>query len=155
MKVHTYERAFLSVGAVLLVACLFALLFASIGMGITLPGRSGNIDPKTVRTTAPFDNPGVRQTGPDAYEAVLYGQIWAFVPQEIRVPKDAEITFTATSADVIHGLNVERTRINMMLIPGQISQNTYRFKEAGEYLIICHEYCGVGHHTMYGKVIVE
>ena len=52
-------------------------------------------------------------------------------------------------------VHVEGTRVNMMLIPGQITRNRYRFERPGEYTIICHEYCGVGHHTMYGKVVVK
>lgn len=155
MKVETYEKVFLILGGVLLVACLAALFYASIGLGITLPGDAGELDPAQVNTTPPFDQPGVRQIGPNAYEVVLIGQIWLFQPNEIRVPAGADIVFTATSADVLHGLHVEGTRVNMMLIPGQISRNTYRFDEPGEYLIICHEYCGSGHHTMFGKVIVE
>ncbi|HUF70564.1 MAG TPA: hypothetical protein VMM79_18085 [Longimicrobiales bacterium] len=43
----------------------------------------------------------------------------------------------------------------MMLIPGQVSRNTYTFDEPGEHLIICHEYCGIAHHAMFGRVIVE
>ena len=108
-----------------------------------------------VYSTPPFDQPGVRQTGPNAYEAVIVSQAWAFNPSEIRVPAGADITFISTSIDVLHGLNVEGTRVNMMLIPGQVSRTVYRFDEPGEHLLICHEYCGVGHHTMYGKVIVE
>lgn len=155
MKVHTYERAFLLAGGLLLVACMGALLYASLAMGIHLPGREGEIDPQQLSTTPPFDEPGVQQTGPNAYEVVMIGQIWAFVPNEVRVPAGADITFTATSADVLHGFSVDDTRINMMLIPGQVSRNTYRFEEPGRYLILCHEYCGAGHHTMYGTVIVE
>ena len=85
----------------------------------------------------------------------MVGQTFIFRPNEIRVPAGADLTFTATTIDVMHGLNIEGTRVNMMLIPGQISRNTYRFDEPGEYLIICHEYCGAGHHTMSGKIIVE
>ena len=157
MKVHTYERAFLYLGALLLVACLGALLYASVAMGIHLPGRDAEIDPdpSVVYSTPPFNQPGVRQTGPNEYEAVIVGQAWAFNPSEIRVPAGADITFISTSIDVLHGFNVEGTRVNMMLIPGQVSRTTYRFDEPGEHLLICHEYCGVGHHTMYGKVIVE
>ncbi len=155
MKIETYEKAFLSLGAVLLVVCLAALAYASIAMGIHLPGRAGTVDPLTMRSQAPFDNPGVRQVGDNQYEAVVIGQVWAFIPAEIRVPAGAEVTFISTSNDVLHGFNIERTRVNMMLIPGQISRTTYRFNEPGEHLLICHEYCGVGHHTMYGKVIVE
>lgn len=155
MNVETYERAFLWLGAVLLVACLGALLYASVVMGLHLPGRGGTIDPQAVRTTPPFDDPGVRQVGPNTYEAVVIGQAWSFIPGEIKVPAGADVTFIATSSDVLHGFNVEGTRVNMMLIPGQISRQTYRFEEPGERLLVCHEYCGVGHHTMYGRIIVE
>jgi cytochrome c oxidase subunit II len=30
-----------------------------------------------------------------------------------------------------------------------------RFDRPGEYPMICHEYCGIAHHTMSGKIIVE
>lgn len=155
MKVHTYEKAFLITGAVVLVLCAAALVYATLGMGMHLPGRVAQIDPSKVYQTAPFNSPGVRQTGAGRYEVVLVAQAWAFMPSEIRVPRDAEVTFTATSADVIHGLEIERTRVNMMLIPGQVGRLTHTFHEPGEYLLLCHEYCGMGHHTMYGKVIVE
>lgn len=155
MRVHTYERAFLAASAVVLGAGLLALLYASVGMGIHLPGRVAEVDPQQVRTIPPFDRPGVRQTGPNQYEVVMLGQVWAFIPGEVRVPAGAEVTFTATSADVIHGLHVVGSRLNMMLIPGEVSRITHRFTRRGEHLMICHEYCGIGHHTMFGKVIVE
>jgi cytochrome c oxidase subunit II len=155
VKVHTYERVFLWLGGAVLVACLAALVYGSVGLGLHLPTKAGTIDPQAVAATPPFDRPGVRQVGPNAYEAVMIGRIWSFTPAQIEVPAGADITFVLTSADVIHGFNLEGTRVNMMLIPGQITRNRYRFKEPGEYTIICHEYCGVGHHTMYGKVVVK
>lgn len=155
MKVDIYEHTFLYLGGGLLVVCLGALLYASVLMGLTLPGRTGDIDPQQVRSTPPFDDPGLEQVGPNEYHAVVIGQVWSYTPSEIRVPAGSEVTFTVTSADVIHGFHVEGTRLNMMLIPGQISEMSYTFEEPGEHLIICHEYCGVGHHTMYGTIIVE
>lgn len=159
MRVETYEKAFLWFGAVMLVAFLGALAYTSIAMGIHLPGRAGEVDPATVATEPPFDSPGVRQVAPGRYEVVLVGRAWAFEPREIRVPAGAEVTFLATTVDVIHGLHIENTRLNLMLIPGQVSRNTIRFEgdheEAVEHLMICHEYCGLGHHLMSGRVIVE
>jgi cytochrome c oxidase subunit 2 len=155
MKVHSYEKAFLQAGAVMLVVFMVALLFASLSAGIHLPGREALIDPAQVVTTPPFDNPGVREVAPGRYEAVIIGRFWSFTPSEIRVPAGAEVTFLATSPDVLHGFAVEGTRLNMMLIPGQVSRNTYRFERPGEHLLICHEYCGLGHHMMVGRVVVE
>ncbi len=155
MNILSYEKSFLALGAVLLVCCLLALGYASFAMGIHLPGEEGLIDPETARETPPFDAPGLRQTGDGTYEAVILASAWKFEPNEIRVPTGSEVTLTATTVDVIHGLHVTGTRVNMMLIPGQIARVTYTFRQPGEHLILCHEYCGINHHTMFGKVIVE
>jgi cytochrome c oxidase subunit II len=155
MKIHAYEKAFLTAGAALLGACALALVYATFAHGVHLPEGGGRLDPKAVYSTPPFDAPGVRQTGENSYEVVLVGSAWAFNPTEIRVPAGAEITFIATATDVLHGFNIEGTRVNVMLIPGQISRVVHTFRAPGEYLTICHEYCGLGHHLMAGKVIVE
>ncbi|HSH45254.1 MAG TPA: cytochrome c oxidase subunit II [Longimicrobiales bacterium] len=155
MKIHTLEKGFLAAGLVVLVACAAALVYATLGMGIHLPAVHGRIDPSAVRTTAPFDAPGVRQLDDGRYEAVIIGSAWRFEPESVRVPAGTEIVFTATTTDVIHGFNIEGTRLNMMLMPGHVSRNTYTFSEPGEYLLICHEYCGLGHHMMAGRIIVE
>lgn len=155
MRIHVYEKTFLAVSAALLVACMGALVYASTARGIHLPGHEGTIDPNAVDVTPPFDQPGVRQTGPDTWEAVIVAQAWSFIPNEIRVPAGARVTFVSTSKDVLHGLHVAGTRVNVMLIPGQIARVEYTFDEPGEHLLICHEYCGLGHHLMGGRVVVE
>ncbi|HEX6938182.1 MAG TPA: cytochrome c oxidase subunit II [Longimicrobiales bacterium] len=155
MHVHRYEKAVLAVTGALLLGFLGALFYSAFGMDIHVQSHMERIDPSAVRTTPPFDAPGVREVAPGRWEAVILGQAWSFTPNEIRVPAGAEVTFTATSADVVHGFAIEGTRVNMMLVPGQVSQVKYTFDEPGEHLLICHEYCGLGHHVMYGKVIVE
>ncbi len=155
MRIHTYERVFLWLGAAVLVACLLALMYGSFGLHYHLPTAEGLIDPERVATTPPFDQPGVRQTGPNTYEVVMIGRVWTFTPGEIELPAGADVTFTMTSPDVIHGFYIERTRVNMMLIPGQIARTRYRFDHPGEYQVFCHEYCGVGHHTMHARIVVK
>lgn len=155
-RVHQLEKAFLILGAAILVAFLFALFFASLAMGINLPGKveQGIVDPTQVRSLPPFDEPGVRENADGGYTAVLRGEMWRFVPEEIVVPVGEEITFLGTSPDVIHGLHIEDTRVNMMLIPGQIARNRYTFDEPGRLRMLCHEYCGPLHHQMAGSVLV-
>jgi cytochrome c oxidase subunit 2 len=41
-----------------------------------------------------------------------------------------------------------------MVIPGQVATVTTEFEEPTSYGIVCHEYCGSGHHTMEGQVRV-
>ena len=61
----------------------------------------------------------------------------------------------SSSQDVIHGFRIPNTPVNLMIIPGQITRTTVRFSRPGEYPFYCHEYCGVGHHVMSGRIIVE
>jgi len=140
-RAERYERAFLVLSAVMLVLFLGALGFSATRLGIHLPSRAGELDPTEVRSTPPFDEPGVRRLGPGEYEVVMIGQAWAYQPREIEVPAGSRVTFRATSLDVIHGLHIEGTRVNT-------------FDRPGTHYMICHEYCGAGHHNMYGTLTV-
>lgn len=153
--IYLYELAWILPSIAIPVGMLVALLVTAFGVGIRLPGNAGRVDPTQLATTAPFDKPGVVQLGPGRYEVRLIAGIWFFMPNEIRIPVDSTVTFVATSRDVVHGLFIPRANINVMLIPGQVARVTTRFTRPGEYLLVCHEYCGVAHHTMSGKVIVE
>jgi cytochrome c oxidase subunit 2 len=153
--VYLYELAWILPSIAIPVGMLVALVVTAFGVGIHLPGDEGRVDPTKVAQTAPFDQPGVVQTGPGRYEVHMVAGIWSFAPNEVRVPVGATVTFVVTSRDVVHGFMIHRADVNVMLLPGQISRVTARFPRPGEYPFVCHEYCGVGHHTMWGKVVVE
>jgi len=157
-----FEKAFLWVAALVLVIFLCALGYSSVAMGIHLPSHFGMIHytpdqklRKVLRKTPPFDHPGVHEIAPGKYQVVVIGLTWSFLPDEIDLPAGADVTFVATSMDVIHGFFIPGTRVNMMLLPGQVSETSYRFRKPGEYLLICHEYCGRLHHTMSARVVVK
>lgn len=154
MQVERFERIFLFLTVGVLAGAIVAIVLSVAHDGIQLPTQEGRIDVTAVRETAPFDAPGVYEVRPGAYEAVVLAQAWSFTPAEITVPAGAELTFVITSTDVIHGFQVWDTAVNAMVIPGQITRITGTFDEPGEYNIVCHEYCGIGHHGMWGKVVV-
>src|SRR5262249_21585143 len=125
------------------------------GAGIHLPSMAGRVDPRHVAATAPFDAPGVVPVGPGIYEVRMTSQIWTFTPNEIRVPAGGTATVVAASKDVVHGLFIPQAPVNAMLLPGKVPRVTTRFDTPAEFPIMCHEYCGIAHHTMAGRVIVE
>jgi cytochrome c oxidase subunit II len=160
MNFHRSERIFLIGSIALLVVFALAVGISGFAYGIQVPQPEMRVDPRTVATpgVSPFGDPvneRVRELAPGRYEAYILAQMWAFLPNEIRVPAGSTITFYLTSKDVQHGLKIEKTNINMMVLPGQISVLTATFDKPGTYHLICHEYCGVGHHTMFGRLIVE
>ena len=71
------------------------------------------------------------------------------------MPAGVPVTFRITSPDVLHGFQIVGTNVNLTVAPGYVSEATTTFETPGEYLVVCNEYCGLGHHLMQGKVIVE
>ncbi len=64
------------------------------------------------------------------------------------------MTFRATSGDVVHGFLIEGSNVNTMLVPGYISTISTRFDAEAEHAMPCHEFCGMGHEGMWGRVKV-
>jgi len=54
-----------------------------------------------------------------------------------------------------HGFSLQPVNINMQILPGYEMVVTVTPDQAGEYTIVCNEYCGILHHTMLGKIYVK
>ncbi|HSI67520.1 MAG TPA: cytochrome c oxidase subunit II [Planococcus sp. (in: firmicutes)] len=154
MHLHKFEKIWLIFGIVALVVFLGVVGITAFSHDHTPSGGMDTIDPEQVSVTAPFDNPGVHQLDDDTYEAVIIAKAFAYEAQELRVPAGKEIIFKVTSTDVVHSFTIDDTKVNMMVIPGQITTRKYTFSEPGTYLILCNEYCGTGHHFMYSEIEV-
>lgn len=152
---YLFEIAWILPSVAIPIAFMVAIILTAFVVGIAVPGVGGRIDPKAISTTAPFDQPGLRELAPGRYELVMIGQVFQWTPKDIEIPVGSKVTFVVTSKDVIHGLKIENTPVNVMVVPGQISRVTTRFDKPGEYLILCHEFCGGGHHVMAGKIVVK
>lgn len=154
MKIERYERYFMMVVAGFLVLAVAALLFTIAGEHAAFPESSERIDPATIAQTAPFDDPGVHRRDDGDYDVVMLARTWAFEPAEIELPAGATAHFRIASVDVVHGFRIPGTNANSMIIPGQISELEVTFDEPGDYSMICHEYCGLQHHVMGGRITV-
>ncbi len=154
MHIDRLERYWLISVSAVIGAFIAALVSGVLVFGVRLPSPVERLDPQKVDESE-FAEPGLRHMGGNKYTAHVVAQTWFFNPKEITVPRGAEVTFYVTSKDVTHGFIIEQHNINLMLVPGQVASARARFKRPGTYRIICHEYCGSGHHTMIGKIIVE
>lgn len=155
MHVERYERWFMLATFGVLVAAAAALIISVVGHHAALPEPAGRVDPDEARTTPPFDEPGLREVAPGEYELVMLAQAWQWDPSEVTVPAGSEVHFVVTTVDVIHGMRIPGTNANAMVIPGQITEITVPFEEEGDYHLICHEYCGIGHQGMAMTITVE
>ena len=155
MHIEKYERWFMYATAVVILGAVVGLVISVVGHHAALPEPAGRVQPADMDTTAPFDDPGYHDTGDGTGELVLVGQAWQWTPQDVTIPAGTEVTIKAVSRDVIHGIRIPETNANVMVIPGQISEIEVDFKDPGQYSLLCHEYCGIGHQTMFMTINVE
>lgn len=155
MKVDLYERFWMWASAVLIVIFLVTLVTTAGSQAIRPPSHIETVDPTALSEHPEFGAPGV-ETQPDgSVRVTVVAEMFIWDPDPIEVPAGVPVTFRLTSADVIHGFEVVGTNANAMVIPGYVTEFSMTFDEAGEYLILCHEYCGLLHHEMMSKLIVQ
>ena len=160
MHLHKYEKWWLVFSIGSLVAFLVILGIGAFHYGSHPNDSKIIIDPERVEDYEAFKNGGgvFKVEGKDwDYEVVVIASAFAYDPMEIEVPLGAKVKFIATTKDVIHGFQIAGTNINLMLEPGYVSEYVTEVNKAGEYLIVCNEYCGIGHAAMYSmlKVVDE
>jgi len=153
MNVDLYERIWMMVVAVMLAVMFSVMAVAAIGHSETPPSHVETIDPSAVMRDARFRQFGVSVDQTGHLHATIVGTTFAWLPAKMTLPAATPVTFHVTSVDVIHGFEIVRTNGQTMVIPGYVSQFTTQF-EAGDYMVACNEYCGVGHHLMFGTLTV-
>ncbi len=90
---------------------------------------------------------------PPGSDVYLIARLWQWWPI-LELKKDQSYKLHLSSLDWQHGFSLQPTNINLQIHPGYEMVLTVTPDKAGEYSIICNEYCGIGHHTMIGKIYV-
>ncbi len=90
---------------------------------------------------------------PPPGDVYLIGERFQFTPL-LRLKQGETYRLLVSSSDVQHGLSIQPDNINFQVLPGYVSAITLTPKASGDYTIVCNEYCGVGHHTMVGQIVV-
>jgi len=140
------ERSAIVIAASLMCVFFAALVYAAAGLRLSLP--------TCVTDVAPFKEGKIIDKGNHHYEVHMVARMWAFDPPEVRLPPGSDVDLYLSALDVTHGLYIEHTNVNLMAVPGSVNAARIHFDKEGAYDVICHEYCGVGHHNMMGKFVI-
>ena len=154
-QIDPYEKFWLWTAAGMIVVFIGAMAFGASRHAIHPPSSMETIDPLRVRTDSEFANPGVEMQPDGSVKVIAVTEMFAFRPNEIRIPANTPVRFRITSPDVLHGFQVVGTNANVMSVPGYVTEFSMTFPEPGEYLVVCNEYCGLSHHLMQARLIVE
>ncbi len=90
---------------------------------------------------------------PPGSDVLMLAQMWRWAPVLV-LQKGQEYALHLASVDLLHGFSLQPVNMNFMVYPGYDYVLRFRPTEAGEFHIICNEFCGIGHHMMTGKIYV-
>ncbi|MEE9405842.1 MAG: cupredoxin domain-containing protein [Candidatus Aenigmarchaeota archaeon] len=138
----------------LLVISLVAVLLVS---GCTQPAA-----PETGQETSDqVTQPGLTDTtpapteGPVVREFTMEAKQFEFVPDTITVNQGDTVRLMITSTDVKHGFNLPIFEIKVDLPPGETVEVEFVADKKGTFPFRCHVFCGTGHYSMMGTLVVE
>lgn len=99
----------------------------------------------------------------EAYQIQVTAQKWQWfftypnghVTSELHVAVDRPVTLVMTSEDVIHSLFIPAFRVKKDVVPGRYAKVWFEATTAGDFPLLCTEYCGTGHSDMLTTVTVH
>lgn len=80
---------------------------------------------------------------------------FVFDPQKIQLARGVPVTFEFTSLDVPMGFGLPDFNVRSDIMPGAVTRLTFTPDKVGEFLFHCDVFCGSGHETMEGTIIVS
>jgi cytochrome c oxidase subunit 2 len=106
----------------------------------------GKTDVRHISVENPF---GLDPDDPDGQDDVLVDS------NELHLPLGQPTKVLLRSKDVLHNFAVPQFRVKMDLVPGMVTSLWFTPTQTGSYEILCEELCGLAHHTMRGRVVVD
>jgi cytochrome c oxidase subunit 2 len=90
---------------------------------------------------------------PPGSDVYLIARLWQWWPI-LEFEKDQTYRLHISSLDWLHGFSLQPVNINLEIHPEYDMVVTITPNEAGEFSVVCNEYCGIGHQNMIGKIYV-
>lgn len=90
---------------------------------------------------------------PPGADVYILGRLWQWWPI-VELEKGVSYRIHMSSIDYVHGFSLQPVNINVEVNPGYEHVLTMTPTQSGEFEILCNEFCGIGHHTMIGRIYV-
>ena len=92
---------------------------------------------------------------PPGHDAYMLGTRFAWYP-ELVLQQGEKYKIWLSSADVLHGFSLVGggQNLNLEVAPNHAYGAMLTPGKTGSFLLVCNEYCGIGHHHMKGRIRV-
>ena len=114
-----------------------------------LPGEDGILgltDLRNINDDNPF---GMNLDDPNGLDDIL------IQGDDLHILLDQSVKMNLRSIDVLHDFYIPQFRAKMDMVPGVITYYWFTPIRTGDFEILCMEYCGTGHYSMRGRVLVD
>ena len=89
-------------------------------------------------------------------EIEVVAKRFAFEPPRIEVEEGERVRLIVISGDGIHGVEIKKFKVSKTVPRGDKAVTIeFTANAAGEFPILCSEYCGEGHEDMKGMLVVS
>ncbi len=161
---HGFELVWIAVCLVWAIVMFGTMIVWHVIGEQNLSNTAYQIDPDVfaARTEAMVAQYTVREEGdtgipvvhpPAGSDVYLQASLWQWYPI-LELEKDREYRLHLSSIDWQHGFSLQPTNINIQVHPGYEMVITLKPNRAGEFGVVCNEFCGIGHHNMLGRIYV-
>lgn len=144
----------LLVGIFLISACAQQKPEDLVGQGTPVeaqvPAGDKDVEEEVVVTDTEASTPE-----PSIKEFKITAKQFSFTPDTIEVNKGDKVRLIVTSVDVPHGFAVREYDINERLEPGKPATIEFTADKEGTFTAYCSVFCGSGHSSMKGKLVVK
>ena len=79
---------------------------------------------------------------------------FVFTPSEIALKKGEPVVFELSTLDVFMGFNVPDFKVRSDIVPGKVMRLALTPDRTGTFTFLCDVFCGDGHESMSGKIVV-
>lgn len=91
---------------------------------------------------------------PPGSDVYLQASMWRWYPI-LKLKEGQSYRIHVSSMDLQHGFSLLPMNMNFQVLPGYDHVLTVTPTSKGEFTIVCNEFCGIGHHAMTGKILVD
>ena len=161
---HRMELIWISIAFLWGLVMFFAMIYWHIEGEQNLSNEAYRIDPEVFaeKAEAMVEQYQIGEEGdtgvpvvhpPPGSEVYMISRLWEWWPV-LELEKDQSYRLHLSSMDWQHGFSLQPTNINLQVHPDYEMVLTITPNETGDFFVVCNEFCGVGHHTMVGKIRV-
>ena len=101
------------------------------------------------------DSEAVMEDNSNVIEIEIAAKKWEFDPAIITVKEGDRVRLSIKSIDVSHGIAIPDFDVSQTLEPGKTELVEFTADKKGTYTFFCSVFCGSGHRSMKGTLVVE